>query len=130
MKYFLSLLMLVMAMSLTAQNSHQSMTETCDQEGYSLKMKVSKNKADQLQRTYNALTGQPADRKISGVATHEGPSGTMIELNTRKNSLLISYTGTDEEALKVAKALGASARKSFGTPPLPPPPPPPPGINK
>jgi hypothetical protein len=103
MKYFFSLLFLLVTFSLSAQSSKMSMSETVSDDNYEFKVKVDKNRLPDLQWCYNQLTGQPKTRTISGVATYE-KDGLTIELNTWKKRIIMYTDAVNDAAVASAKA--------------------------
>jgi len=102
MKYLVAFLFILATISVSAQSSRMSISETMADDHYEFKVKVDKSRLADLQWCYNKLTGQPKTRTISGVATYE-KDGLTIELNTWKKRILLYTDAVNDAAVASAK---------------------------
>lgn len=118
MKYAFSLLILLISVSLSAQSSRMSMSETISDDNYEFKVKVDKSRLPDLQWCYNKLTGQPKTRTVSGVATYE-KDGLTIELNTWKRRIIMYTDAVNDSAVASAKTKAKLIKQRLKAPKTP-----------
>ncbi|MGB3800400.1 MAG: hypothetical protein WA952_11360 [Lewinella sp.] len=105
MKYLFLTCYLVLAVTLSAQQTSVKVYEYETDNSYTYSIRSNDITAQMMNTVFSEITDMNVEGKVSGKIENTLDDGVEVSVNTRRKRFRISYKGTDEAALAHAKAL-------------------------
>lgn len=130
MKYLFFLALLMLSVSLPAQNrttrtttsASTSVSESETDDSYTFKLKVDSQQMDDLVATYIKLAEITGISKIVGISSFTTDEGAVMQMNTKKRTLRIYSDEDQPDSISDARGLADRVREELGIAPAPAPP--------